>query len=231
MDETEVLSPEEMTSEDAAELSAVFATEKRKAQLEEEAKGFGRKRRRGEGPENVELFDSDIPYPVEVHGEDFEHMGPYAYAAEIPADAIISAYSDDQEFVIDPDKVKTLKFQRPNRNLPKKRLFNVKAIKPTGDIVQLPFEPQIQNTAGGNIADALGLRRYQAKGFFILMDFQTLQTTYCGGWDCWARALADGGPHTNFCGEMHSKHTRPNQGAAKGFGFGEGVTSSRVWSQ
>lgn len=189
-------------------------------------------RRKGQGPGAGQMLDSDIPYPVEAHGDDFEFYGPQGFGAIIPAGTDIAPYSVDQEFVINPDRVRTLKFQEAGRNLPKKRLYTVKAIHKDGRLVQLPFEDQIQNNAGGDSSDAIGLRRYQRKGITLLIEWETLTPVYCAAWDCWARA-ANTGRFRGFCSERHARHTMPN--AYKDAGeitqglMEAGVTTSKTW--
>jgi len=218
----EVLTPEQ---QEAAKASVAVANKKRK---EAPQAGVGTLRKRGDGPGSAVLKASDIPYPVDTHGDDFEHYGPQGFAASIPEDVEIATYGGDQEFIIEPGKVKTLMFTQPGRNLPKKRLYTIKAIHRDGRLVQLPFEPQIQNNAGGDIEDAIGLRRYQRKGITLLIDFDNLRPVYCASWDCWAQARNDG-----FCTDRHAQHTLPNRykdaSAITGSIFGEGATTSRTW--
>jgi hypothetical protein len=223
--------PEEVLSEEmveAAKASAKASTER----IEEARAGVGVRRRRGSSAAS-NIQPSEIPYPTDVHGEDFLEYGPQGYASSIPDDAERAPYSIDQEFIIDPEKVKTLSFDRPGRNLPKKRLYNIKAIHKDGRIVQLPFEEQIQNNAGGDPEDAIGLRRYQRKGIKLLIDMMTLVPIYCAAWDCWAEAEQDG-QFVGFCSERHATHTLPNMykdaGAITRGIFGEGATTSRTWS-
>lgn len=194
-------------------------------------KGVGVIRKRG-GRGKVELQDSNVPYPVEVHGEDFEFYGPSGFGAFVPEGVETQPYAADQEFVIKPDRVDTLKFDKPGRNLPKKRLYTVKAIHKDGRLVQLPFEAQIQNNAGGDPADAIGLRRYQRKGMAVLIDWDTLVPIYCAARDCWAQAAQEG-HFVGFCTLRHAQHTMPNQykdAGAIGQGLlSQGVTTSAVW--
>jgi hypothetical protein len=223
----EVLTDEQ---KEAAAESAKRANQMRK---EAETKGVGVLRKRGDGPgTDAIVHDSDIPYPADVHGENFEHYGPTGFASAIPEGVEIAAYAGDQEFVIVPEKVDTLKFSKPGRNLPKKRLYTIKAIHKNGTLVQLPYEAQIQNNAGGDPEDAIGLRRYQRKGIKVLIDFQTLVPIYCAAWDCWAQA-AQSGPFVGFCTQRHAMHTLPNQykdaGAIASGVFGDNATTSRTW--
>lgn len=225
----ETLTKEEMKA--AAEASAKTAT---KAREEASPTGVGVMRKRGGDSRSAEAtVDSDIPYPVELHGEDFADYGPSGFAAVIPVGTEIAPYTQDQEFMIDPARVMTLKFQEAGRNLPKKRLYNIKGIHKDGRLVQLPFELQIQNNAGGDPQDAIGLRRYQRKGIFVLIDWENLAPIYCAAWDCWARA-ANAGQFIGFCTERHARHTLPNR--YKGAGeivqglLEAGVTTTNTWS-
>lgn len=221
-----------MTDEmiEAAKASAKEAT---KARDKEEVKsGVGVMRRKGDSQSQDPVI-SDVPYPAEVHGEDFEHYGPQGFGAVIPEGTEIEAYSIDQEFLIDPEKVKGLPFTPPGRNLPKKRLYNIKGIHKDGRIVQLPFETQIQNNAGGDPEDAIGLRRYQRKGIKLLLDWNTLVPIYCAAWDCWAKA-DNSSDFVGFCSQRHAMHTLPNKykdaAAITGGMFGQNATTSRTWS-
>ncbi len=217
------------------ELAEAQALESHAKQEEEElTSGVGVLRKKG-GPSNRSKIElSDVPYPEGIHGEDFENYGPQGAAATFPTGEI-AAYSSDQEFVITPEKVKFLSFDRPGRNLPKKRLYNVKAIHKDGRLVQLPAEAQIQNNAGGDPEDAIGLRRYQRKGIHVLIDWNTLVPVYCAAWDCWA-AASGAGNFAAFCSFRHAKHTLPNRfrggedgEIAQGL-FSEGVTAQNVWN-
>ncbi len=195
--------------------------------------GVGVLRRKGNTEGRIaDSFPSDIPYPKEAHGEDFEFYGPQGFAAVIPAGTELSAHSTEQEFVIDPDRVEVLYFTRPGQNLPKKRLYTVKAIHKDGRIVQLPFEAQINNSAGGDPEDAIGLRRYQRKGITLLIDWDTMTPVYCAAWGCWAQAQA-GTDWAGFCSGRHAQHTLPNRfndagNITRGL-MEQGVTTSRVW--
>jgi hypothetical protein len=173
------------------------------------------------------LEQSDIPAPKLEDSE----IGPMAFAAEIPPELEITGEVETQEFVIDANKLEWLYFEPPGRNLPKKRLYTVKGLHTDGRLIQLPFEPQIENTAGGDTRDAIGLRRFANKGIKLLFDFETLMPIYCAAWGCWARA--DG--RTGFCSARHAQHTLPNRfnqaGELMSGMFGPGATTSlNVWS-
>jgi hypothetical protein len=201
--------------------------------VEADTSGVGVLRKKGGGANSRLLKPSDIPYPVEVHGENFEFYGPTGFGAVIPEGVDVAEFASEQEFVIDPERVRTLFFDKPGRNLPKKRLYNIKGLHKDGRLNQFPFEPQIQNNAGGDPEDAIGLRRYQRKGIFLFIDWNTLIPVYCAAWDCWAAGQA-GGNFAGFCALRHAQHTLPN--AYKGGGeisrglMEAGVTTTNVWS-
>ena len=210
---------ETVTTDDVeatAKASAEAATKKRRQTKDPKT----RKMAQGRAAKFVE---SDVPYPAEAHGEDFEEYGPMGYAAKV-GDYDVAAYSFEQEFMLDEEMLKNLPFQAPGRPIPAKGLYTIKAIKPNGVLSQLPFEPQIQNTAGGEIEDAIGLRRYQRKGYLILMDFQTLQPVYCAAAECWAKAKPGG-----FCTDAHRQITMPSESKESKGMLEAGVTTSRIW--
>lgn len=190
-----------------------------------DTRDFSKPRTRAGGSSRDVVQASSVPVP---EGLDPDNFGPTAFAA-IPVGRITGSM-DTQEFTLDAAKVDFLHFQAPGQNLPKKRLYTIKALKPNGELVQLPFEPQIQNNAGGDPEDAIGLRRYARKGYLLLMDMISMQPVYCAAWGCWARA--DG--RTGFCSDKHAKHTLPNKykdaGAIVGGLMDQGVTTSRTWS-
>ena len=226
---------EELIPADVIEAAEASADRRKQAKQDKGREGVGSLRKKGGPSHDVSLTLSDIPYPVEVHGKNFEFYGPSGQAAEIPKGTEIASYTSEQEFVINPDKVKFLAFDKPGRALPKdKRLYTVKALHKDGRFVDLPFEEQIQNTAGGDISDAIGLRRYLRKGMHIFIDWDTMITVYCAARGCTAQALQEGN-YVNFCTRAHAEFTLPN--AYKGGNDGgisqglmeQGVTTSRVW--
>ncbi len=233
------MSEDKKTAEDVLDADQVEAAkaltnavnEKRNQAPEDKTSGVGVLRKKGSA-QTGKFFPSEIPYPAGIHGENYELYGPAGFASFIPTGTDIAVYSSNQEFMIDEDKVSVLYFQNPGRNLPKKRLYTVKAIHRDGRLVQLPFETQIQNNAGGDPEDAIGLHRYERKGIHILIDWTTLIPIYCASWGCFA-AAAQNGEFVAFCTLRHAQHTLPNQhkgegGAAMGM-FSKGSTTSRVW--
>lgn len=191
-----------------------------------ESEDFSQPRRRRGRSAN---FEPDTSMPVSEYAPrlDWRDFGPTAFAAVQHGRRTGSTMT--QEFTLDADKVKYLHFTPPGLNLPKKRLYTIKGFHRDGRLVQLPFELQIQNTAGGDIEDAIGLRRYQRKGISILIDWGNMQPIYCAAWGCYAKA--DG--VTGFCSKRHAMHTLPNMykdaGAINKGVFGENATTTRTW--
>jgi hypothetical protein len=216
---------------------AKASAEARNVKKEDDRSGLGVLRKRGDssgaGSPGAEMRDSDIPYPKDIHGDNFEHYGPAGMYAKIPEGTKIEGYSSEQEFMIDPEDVEFLSFDRPGRNLPKKRLYNIKGIHKDGRFGQFGFEPQIGNNAGGDPEDAIGLRRKQRKGIHLLIDWDTLVPVYCAAWGCWAQA-EPGGNYVGFCTLRHAQHTLPNAykgGSEISKGLMEsGVTTRNVWA-
>lgn len=182
----------------------------------------------GGGGSRVKLTESDIPRPE----LDRELMKPTAFGTSTDGLEVTGSV-DTQQFYIEEDKVENLWFAEPGQNLPKKRLYTIKALHQDGRLVQLPSEPQIQNNAGGDPEDFIGLQRYARKGIKLLVtDTQTMTPLYCAAWDCWARA-EHGNDFPGFCSQRHAVHTLPNRfkGAGDVLGaFGRDATTSRTWA-
>lgn len=199
----------------------------KKVNAQRSAKGSSKIRRKGGASKDV-LTESDIPFPE----MDLEEYGPVAFGSSTEG-LEITGQTDSQEFFLEEDKLQFLSFAPPGQNLPKKRLYTVKALHTDGRLIQLPSEPQIQNNAGGDPEDFIGLNRYLRKGIKLLVtDTATMQPLYCAAWGCWARA-----EHNNqfpgFCSMRHAEHTLPNRfrGADETLGaFGRNATTSRTWS-
>lgn len=190
------------------------------------------------GSRVVDLWiDESLQIPIEL---DINGLAPTSIFA-VPYGEI-TGNLETQQFTLNEDALKGMTFQAPGRNLPNKKLYTVKAFHRDGTLVQLPFESQINNTAGGEIEDAIGIRRYQRKGLLVLIDWNTLLPVYCAAFECWAAAmrpeLNDRFPqhvaatNTGFCSIRHAQHILPNRfnDAAQILGaFGKDATTSRVW--
>ena len=225
-----ILDPEDRTEAEAmVKATQAVKNEVRKAP-EATQSGVGILRKKGSS-QTGKFFPSEIPYPQHVHGENFELYGPAGFASFVPEGTDVAVYSNDQEFMIDEDKVSVLYFQNPDRNLPKKRLYTIKGLHADGRLVQLGFEAQIQNNAGGDPEDAIGLHRYERKGIYLFIEWATMIPVYCAAWGCFA-AAAQNGEHVAFCGVRHQAHTLPNQqkGEAGAQMFSLNSTTSRTWS-
>lgn len=177
---------------------------------------FQKPRRKGE-LRSATLMKSDIPAP-EIANEDF---GPQAFAA---------VHSEDGTFTIDPEKARWLHFTKGGQATPSRPSYTVKAMQPDGRFIQIPFEPQINNTAAGDKEDAVGLHRARRKGIHVFIDWDTLLPVYCPASDCWAK----GDPKfEGFCTASHANRTLPNRFSESGEVLqglmSRNVTTSRVW--
>lgn len=193
---------------------------------------FAKPRTKGQPISESIVHDPAYPWPA----LNPERVSPAAYAA------VIDKKGDRGEetlFHLDPEKMKGLPFAPAGRPIPGKPLYTVKCVHADGRLGQLPFEEQINNTAAGDMADAIGLNRYARKVdekgevlIHLLVDLRTMIPVYCPAWDCWAKAGPSAFGH--FCCEDHARKTLPNvfkgkkaqqfQGLIAG-----GVTTSRVW--
>lgn len=142
------------------------------------------------------------------------------------------------EFEIREDRLKGLTFDRVmGRALQKKkRLKVIKALKPDGTMIQLPWERRINNAVVGRDNDQIGMLVYTDKGYMLLQDEQKYPY-YCFAIDCWAPAMrtmlkAKFPEHqeaigTGYCSMAHADHTNPNKSAGI---FGEAATTSQTWN-
>lgn len=231
-----------------AEQDSAIVTEEMKAaakaDLEERtnAQASPAKRRTRQRPDAREQqfwIDETLAIPVELN---LDYLSPTSYLTTPVGE--ITGFTDTQEFEVVEERLKGLTFAAPGRNLPAgKRQYTVKAFHQDGRLVQLPFEQQIQNTAGGEIEDAIGLRRYERKGILLLFDFRTMMPVYCAARECWAAAMREellerfpehrAAVGTGFCSVRHAQFTLPNRfrdaGAILSGMFGQDATTSRIW--
>lgn len=192
------------------------------------------------GERTARIYVSDLfEFPASF---DFEGIGPVSYLAQPEGE--ITGSVDTQTFSIKEQFLAGLVFEEPARRLEQGRALRVvKALKPNGVLAQLPFEPQINNGAAGDVQDALGLRFYQRKGFLIFMDMDTLQPVYCFARNCHAAAMIDKlvkkyPQHADvigsgYCSWDHLVFTEPNL-AAKLMGggtFSNNATTTRSWQR
>jgi hypothetical protein len=190
----------------------------------------------------MQLYVSDLyELPKEF---DLEGLAPTSYLTEVHGE--ITGAVDTQEFTIIEERLGGLLFDRPARDLERgAQLKVVKALKPSGDLIQVPWEMQINNTAGGDYGDAIGVRRMARKKYFVFLDFETGQPIYCFSNNCWAAAmvpaLASTYPEhaqaigTGYCSLKHFGYTAPNEANKflTGYGgmFSAGATTTQSRTQ
>ncbi len=204
-----------------------------KRQAEERKRTSGIRTFRGAAGAEPELYVSDL---YELPNLDIDGIGPMSFLAKIEGE--ITGSVATQTFSIQEERLKGLTFDQPARRLEKGRSLRVvKVIKPNGVLGQIPFEDQINNTAAGDSNDAIGVKKYAKKGYFILFDFDEMQPIYCMSRNCWAAAmvpqLAEKFPqHTGvigsgYCSYDHMVFTEPNLARQSGGMFESNVTTSR----
>ena len=99
------------------------------------------------------------------------------------------------------------------------QLYTVKAMKPGGEVTQLPMERQINNHVASP-ADHVGIKYYERKGFTIFFDFEEGKGSFCPTKNCWAEW---NDKNQGFCCEPHRAITKPDNGPGK---FGQGATTT-----
>ena len=186
-------------------------------------------------PESDLIVNPDFPVPQEILDLLPEQFGPTSFfvkAATIGEDGVPIDYE------ILEDRLKGLTFDRVvGRPLQKKKRLKVmKAMKPDGTLIQIPWERRLNNAAAGTDAAQIGLITYTDKGFILLQDEQKYPY-YCFAIDCWAAAMRtvllkvypmeEEAIGSGYCSSVHSVHTNPNKSAGI---FGEGATTSQTWN-
>lgn len=118
-----------------------------------------------------------------------------------------------------PFTIDNLEFTEPGTNRVR-RQFTVKAISPSGSLVQLPLAPQINNQAADETGSMLGVTKFQKEGFTLLWDFDANVGAYCPLGDCWAKWDDE---FSGFCCQGHKAAlpARENPGL-----FGRGATTT-----
>lgn len=181
----------------------------------------------------IDLYVSDIyELPKELNQDG---LAPTSYLAQPEGDITGSIFT--QTFSVREERLKGLVFDQPARRLQKgMAIRTIKAIKPNGNLAQLPFTSTVNNQAGGSTEDAIGLRKYTRKGFIVLFDFDSMAPIYCMARNCWAAAMVEPlselfPKHRNvigsgYCSYDHMAYTEPQLARQSGGMFETGVTSS-----
>jgi len=78
------------------------------------------------------------------------------------------------------------------RKVPFKNMKTIKALQVdadgqlTGNVVQLPWELTVNNGVAGDESDQIGLKKYERKGFVLLID-EAGEPIYSTLWDEWSK--------------------------------------------
>ena len=138
-----------------------------------------------------------------------------AYGAEAVLD------DDGRVVSVELAKDRLMPFAKPGKAVKHDVLYTVKAMKPSGAVVQLPLEDQINNQVASP-ENMVGVSPYVRKGYILFWDKG--KGVFCPTKDCFAKW---DDKFTGFCHPSHRAITAP-EGDSKG--FGEGATTSRTWS-
>lgn len=173
--------------------------------------------------------------------EDFslDNLSPTSYLAQ-PEGEITGSVST-QRYSLVEERLKGLVFDQPGRPLAAGRaLRTVKWLKPDGTLSQIGYEGQINNTAAGDLSDAIGLRGYARKGGVMFFNFDTGLPIYCFARNCWAAAMceeiADDFPQhrgvigSGYCSADHFRFVEPGRARRwfqEGTGFDFNATTTK----
>lgn len=151
----------------------------------------------------------------------FDHVPSAAYEAV----ATTEDPDDPRSVVLDAEvpEDRFLPFQKPGGRVGSKAMYTVKAVDPTGVVVQLPLEDQINNNVSSPDT-FLGLNPYAKRGFNILFDPSVGKGVFCPTADCWAEWDDTYG---GFCTEQHRRVTKPPNRETN---LSQGATTSGVWA-
>ncbi len=148
-----------------------------------------------------------------VDREEFPNpSGAYGAVAELDKDGRVLSVE------LAEDRV--MPFDNPGKRVKHDVLYTVKAMKPSGAVVQLPLEDQINNHVASP-ENMVGVMPYVRKGFILLWDTAKGKGVFCPTKDCFAKW---DDKFTGFCHPSHRDITNPSAGTT---GFGEGATTSR----
>ncbi len=137
--------------------------------------------------------------------------------------SIVEMDDDGRVLSVDLPEDRVFPFAKPGKRVKHDVLYTVKAMKPSGAVVQLPLEDQINNQ-GASPENMIGVAPYVRKGFILFWDTMKGKGEFCPTKDCFAKW---NDKFTGFCHPEHKAITSPEGNSA---GFGEGVTTSRTWS-
>ena len=135
----------------------------------------------------------------DVDAEDFDMPTSAAYQAEV------ELADDDQILSVKVPTKRFVPFAKPGLRVEADRLYTVKAVTPSGMLVQIPLEDQINNQKAAP-SMALGLAVYSIKGFLIYYDITSQVGAWCPTKNCWAEWNAK---YAGFCVPAHRAITKP----------------------
>ncbi len=160
-------------------------------------------------------------YKVTKEGITLPNVNREDYPTPSGAYGAVSTLDDNGNVLsVELEEDRVMLFDKPAKRVKHDVLYTVKAMKPSGAVVQLPLEDQINNQVASP-ENLVGVMPYVRKGFILFWDTAKGKGVFCPTKDCFAKwnyKIA------GFCDPSHLAITAPE---GKNLGFGEGATTSR----
>ena len=136
--------------------------------------------------------------------------------------AVVEVDKEGRVLSVELEEDRFFPFSKPGSRVKHDVLYTVKAMKPSGVVVQLPMEDQINNHVASP-ENLVGLAPYVRKDFILFWDTKKGKGVFCPTKDCFAKW---DDKFTGFCHPEHQAITAP---VGETLGFGEGATTSRSY--
>lgn len=134
--------------------------------------------------------------------------------------AVVKHDKDGRVLSVELEEDRLFPFHKPGGRVKHDVLYTVKAMKPSGAVVQLPLEDQINNHVASP-ENMVGIMPYVRKDFVMFWDMAKNKGEMCPTKDCWAKW------NDKFTGFCHPDHLAITSPQGNSLGFGEGATTSK----
>ncbi len=160
-------------------------------------------------------------YKVTKDGVTLPNVDRERYPNPSAAFGAVATLDDDKRVVsVELEEDRFFPFSKPALRVKHDVLYTVKAMKPTGVVVQLPLEDQINNQVASP-ENMVGVMPYVRKDYILFWDMATGKGVFCPTKDCFAKW------NDKFAGFCHPSHQAITKPEGNSLGFGEGATTSR----
>lgn len=136
--------------------------------------------------------------------------------------AVVETDDDGRVLSVELPEDRFFPFAKPGGRVKHDVLYTVKAMKPSGVVVQLPLEDQINNHVASP-ENMVGIMPYVRKDFIMFWDMAKMKGDFCPTKDCFAKWNDE---FAGFCDPSHKQITAPR---GESLGFGEGATTSKSY--